>query len=390
MVIKTIIDKKIEIERKREKRLLNLQNLHRALLDNSDTSKFSRLDKVAYILWQKPNTRNSDRTHAIEYYKMFHSDLVSDSLITFENIYQLPKMYDLQRDRATIQNTERLFPAKESTLHHRIEKEMEYRTYYLESSPSGIVYDTDYYLYLDESGKNEKYFVLGGVLINSAQTKQSLENKLSEIQESLSNFRYVPSEWKFSQIKANNLSYYLNLLERLKQEKLGLVFVSAFVENSGLSQGSRRNRTRELLKLILHDCLSLTTGYMTKSSYSSVTSNLQATLDNDGDGLDILEQESFKVEMQEVINRENEYFSTLDNLEWQDSRSNLILQLSDLYASSLNNIFSEIPEETETARAKKVFAKAFLDFVGIKSIEETFKINKKNKVEFINRCINKE
>ncbi len=138
MVTETILSKNIEIERKREKRLLNLQNLHRAILNNLDISKFSRLDKVAYILWQKPNTRNSDRTHAIEYYKMFHHELVQNATITFENIYKLPKMYDIQRDRATIQNTERLFPAKESTIEKRCEKEQEYKTFYLQSLPSGI------------------------------------------------------------------------------------------------------------------------------------------------------------------------------------------------------------------------------------------------------------
>ena len=377
----------LEIERKREKRLLNLQNLHKAILENNDTSKFSRLDKVAYILWQKPNTRNSDRTHAIEYYKMFHKELVANATISFENIYKLPKMYDIQRDRATIQNTERLFPAKESTLRKRFEKEQEYKTFYLQSLPSGISYDTDYYIHLDESGKNEKYFVLAGILTNSKSDRDSIEDELKNIKKSLINYMYVPSEWKFSGINQKNLTYYLRVIERLKECKHKLIFVSAFVQNSGLSTSSKRNKSKELLKLILHDCLNLVTGYMTQSSYSNVTSNLSVTLDNDSDGFDVLEQENIKVEMQETINRENEYFSTLEDLKWQDSKENVMIQLADLYAGSLNNVFSEVSAETETAKAKKAFAISFLEMVGINAVNQPYNYNKKTQVEFINRCI---
>lgn len=61
-----------DIERKR--RLQSIQEIHEKLQSNEDTTSFSRLSKVAYILWQYPNTRNSDRTHAIQYYKIFHPE----------------------------------------------------------------------------------------------------------------------------------------------------------------------------------------------------------------------------------------------------------------------------------------------------------------------------
>lgn len=101
---------------------------------------------------------------------------VKDEQITFENLYILPKMYDLQRDRATIQNTEQLFPAKMSALKKCIEKELEYRAFYLNNNPKSYTYASDYYLYLDESGKNDKFFVLGGVLINSNKDKNKIEH----------------------------------------------------------------------------------------------------------------------------------------------------------------------------------------------------------------------
>lgn len=54
----------------------------------------------------------------------------------------------------------------------------------------------------------------------------------------------------------------------------------------------------------IHDCLSIITEYVCRSSYANVTSRLNVILDNDGAGLDILEQETIKSEMQETIDRE--------------------------------------------------------------------------------------
>ena len=48
----------------RKRRLQKIQNIHEQILKGEKLSRFSRLDKVAYILWRYPNTRNSDRTHS--------------------------------------------------------------------------------------------------------------------------------------------------------------------------------------------------------------------------------------------------------------------------------------------------------------------------------------
>lgn len=376
-----------DIERKR--RLQSIQEIHEKLLSNEDTSSFHRLSKVAYILWQYPNTRNSDRTHAIQYYKTFHPEYVADEQITFENLYILPKMYDLQRDRATIQNTEQLFPAKPSALKKRIEKEQEYRAFYLNNNPKPYTFAADYYLYLDESGKNDKFFVLGGVLLNSDKDKKEFITKLQGIKYNLdTKYKITNHEWKLSSITARNINYYLDLLDELKKELINLLFVSVLIENNGLGQRSKKNKSKELLKFVLHDCLSIITEYVCKSSYANVTSILNVTLDNDGAGLDILEKESVKTEMQETIDREYRYFSIIDNILWEDSKSNILVQLADLYVGSINNIFSEVAVTSENAQAKKDFAQKFLEFVGINNISDIYDKNKN--IEYINKSIVKE
>ena len=385
-----MVKKKQEVtDLTRKRRLQAIQELHEKLIAKEDISTISRLTKVAYILWQYPNTRNSDRTHAIQYYKTFHPEYVKNDLITFENLYNLPKMYDLQRDRATIQNTEELFPAKLTTSRRRKQQESEYRSFYINTNLKLYANDENYYLYLDESGKNDKYFILAGILINSAENKDFLALKLAEIRAELNKkYNTQINEWKFSNINHRNVEYYYELFEKIKKFGINIVFISVLVENSGLSLESKKHKTKELLKFIIKDCLDTLTLYTCRSSYESVISKLNTILDNDGAGVDILQQEQIRTEIKSEIGIESRYFSVLEELSWQDSKVNNFVQIADLYASSLNNIFSEMPVAGTNSKAKKDFAEKVLEHVGIKNIFNS-RGNNKN-FEFINKCISND
>ena len=373
----------------RKRRLQAIQELHEKIQAHEDVSNVSRLTKVAYVLWKYPNTRNSDRTHAIQYYKMFHPELVQNEQITFENLYNLPKMYDLQRDRATIQNTEELFPAKLEVGRRRMAKASEYQKFYINNNPKNYTNDAKYYIFLDESGKNNKYFVLAGILVNSDKIIKVIDDKLIEIKQKLNQkHRIQIKEWKFSNITHANKNYYLELLDEINNIGLKMVFISMLVENSGLSSESKKNKTKELLKFIIKDCMDTLTLYTCRSSYENVVSKLNATLDNDGAGIDVIQQEQIKSEIKTAIGTESRYFSVLENLNWEDSKDNNFIQIADLYASSLNNIFSEMPVEGENSKAKKEFANKTLELVGIQKIFNSRGSN--GNFEFINKCLSNE
>lgn len=89
--------------------------------------------------------------------------------------------------------------------------------------------------------------------------------------------------------------------------------------------------------------------------------------------------------MQETIDREYRYFSTIDNMSWENSESNIFVQLADLYVGSINNIFSNLQINSENAKAKRQFAQQFLEFIGIDNISSVY--NKNKNIEFINKCI---
>ncbi|OLA95031.1 MAG: hypothetical protein BHW64_00835 [Candidatus Melainabacteria bacterium LEY3_CP_29_8] len=80
------------------------------------------------------------------------------------------------------------------------------------------------------------------------------------------------------------------------------------------------------------------------------------------------------------------YLIQLESLVDVDSKNDVLIQLSDLYASSINNVFSELPEDSETAKCKKEFAKHFLEHVGLKKITQEFS-DKNSDIKFINKVI---
>ena len=129
------------------RRLLNIQKIHEAIKNKQDTDKFSNIDKITYILWQNANTRNSDICLSIEFYKQFYSKYIDNNAIKLENLYNVPKMYDIQRTRANIQNTEGLFPAAEEVQQMRSKRSKEFYKYYEKQKRKTYKDLSDYYIY---------------------------------------------------------------------------------------------------------------------------------------------------------------------------------------------------------------------------------------------------
>ena len=106
------------------KRLFNIQRIHNAIKKKQDVQRFNVIDKTAYVLWQDADTRNSDILLSLRLYEIFYPDFVKNRKIEFKDFWNIPKMYDIQRNRADIQNTEGLFPAVDEVRIKRKKKEI--------------------------------------------------------------------------------------------------------------------------------------------------------------------------------------------------------------------------------------------------------------------------
>ena len=361
-------------EEKILRRLMNIPKIHDAIKNKEDLSNFSNIDKIAYILWRDGYTRNSDIALSIEFYKQFHSEYIQDDdAIKLEDLYNIPKMYDIQRTRADIQNTQGLFPATEEVQQMRQKRAKEFCEHYREQKRKTFRGLPDYYMYMDESGKNAPYFVLAGILLNGKKNVQSQKLRFNDLKKRL-NAKYKLSieELKFTDINKRNLDFYKDYLNEIFREGAPFTFLSIIVENKGLKRKTEQKKTKYLLEIFLKELTSVIVRSTCGSPYADERAKLNITLDKDSDGYDAVVREKIKQELDLELKQYYKYLIALDDFKDIDSKDEIYVQIADLYASSLSNIFSNIKADSDTAKCKKEFAQLFLNNVGITKIDDSF------------------
>ena len=376
------MEKEIVAKYKMLKRLHKIRELQFALDNNQDINKFDRLTKVAYTLWKKPKTRESDITLSLEYYKLFYPDYVVDEKINFKDFYIIPKMYDIQRDRATVQNDERLFRPSVETLNKRFKKQIENEERY-----SSYIYTPEYSLFLDDSGKTDNYFFIAGILVNGNDTINIFSKEIIEIKNKIAQkHNIVIKELKFNSIDKKNYKFYIEFLEQVQNLFDKVVFCSSALEVKHLKEHNKKRKPIDCIKLMLEPITFLAVRYSLKSTLTNSLSNLNIIID-ENEAIDVIGKNTIEQELQEKINHNFEYFARMNKFTTQDSKENILIQLADLYAGSLNNVFSAKEIISENAQCKRNFANKFLDIVGISKIDSEHQTDKQ-RIEYINKFIN--
>ena len=238
---------------------MRIPQIHDAIKHEQDLSKFSNIDKIMYILWSDIYTRNSDIALSIEFYKQFYSNYIqADGSIKLDDLYKIPKMYDIQRSRADIQNTQGLFPATEEVQQMRLKRAKEHCEHYREQKRKTFRGLPDYYMYMDESGKNATYFVLAGILLNGKKNVQSQKVRFNDLKKRLNaKHKLSIEELKFTDINKRNLDFYKDYLDEIFREAPPFVFLSIIVENKGLKRKTEQKKTKYLLEIFLKELTSV-------------------------------------------------------------------------------------------------------------------------------------
>lgn len=364
------------------KRLNTIKKINMAIENNEKIPRLYQKDRIAYILWKYPKTRESYIELALQVYKVFYPEYVKNGYIMLNDFFVIPKMYDIQRAGAFIQNDERLFRPNINTRIKRKKQQIEY----LNNVPSNIDYSQEYYLYLDDSGKEGEYFFLAGVLISGEDNKQKIFKKLCDIKNKLDKkYQFSNKELKFTEINKKNSSYYNELIEHIVGIFPAMVFCSAEIKNSGLSRRSKKEKSIDVMQILLEPITYLATRYTLKTTTNTLSS-LHIIMDVEGPELDASKRAKISQELRAKVNADFEYFAYLKDFKTEDSKKNILIQLSDLYASSLNYVFSNKEIKTENAKVRRAFAELFLSKIGIKKIDTKHQ-GDYAKVEFINELI---
>ncbi len=369
------------------KRLINIQKIHDHLIKNEDVSKYSATDKIAYILWKQSFCRNSDIALAISFYNLYYPEYIEDEAIKLEDFYELPKMYDIQRTRAELQNTEGLFPATEEVQQMRKKRAKELQAYYKDKKRKTLKLFPDYYLYFDESGKTDKYFVLAGVILNGIDNNNAQRLRFNELKKNLAKKHNLNvEEIKFASINSRNIAFYKEFIDTVFADGVSMTFLSIIVENCGLKQKTSKNKSEELLKILLKELTSIIVRGTCGSPYADTKAKINIILDKDGAGFDAVERENIQQNLDAQLKQTFKYLIELNNLIDVDSKEDILVQFADLYASSINNVFSNVKADSETSKCKKEFAKHLLSKIGLQDIKKEYPSDKST-VKFINKFI---
>jgi hypothetical protein len=209
------------------------------LADIANSYLATHEQRVAHILQRFPETRDSDTSLCIRYWKMFQADVLEHwQPLELEVLYELDRIETIGRVRRMIQNELRLFRGVEETRRAREAMQAEFHEYlaaHRDSLP-------EVRFYLDETGNegDKTYTGIAGVcIINWKQ----FEKHHAALEQWRSKQAWAETI-HFSDTGADKVDRAVSLLQQLRSRRSGVLFL-------GYSLASRGRTHQDLFSLFI-------------------------------------------------------------------------------------------------------------------------------------------
>jgi hypothetical protein len=304
--------------------------------------------RVTWVLNYFPDARDSDITLMLRYWENF--DAVDATYgIPPADLYRLTRLTSLARARAKVQNTYKLFLASPDVRKKRGQLADEEKERIAEEP----VRSPAYAVYLDESGKNLNYLIIGSVwvlhppdilrLLNSIQAWR-VENK-------------VRGEFHFKDIDSRNVNLYGAFIDFVLSHASVLSF-------KAIAADSRGNRhVDDTITHLLYHLLIRGVVHEDISGRAPLPRTLIVTKDSDSAGRDQVMLANVRDRLTTASAAQLDGRLTLDVFDTSSSARQPLVQIADLFAASLNRVMN-IPNNEA---AKDKLAYYFLERLGIPS-----------------------
>lgn len=344
---KTGISKEARVEKQKQE-----------VLNRAVSGKIENLrDRVAYILNNSNEARNSDVELLWIYWETFEKDEFSGSLVSKDQMKKLARISSLSRIRAKIQNEFKLFQANDSVKRFRGTLEDDKKMEAIEDKPTGIGL---YSVYIDETGKNQEYLSVGSLwLLNFSMSGTfSFEQKLKKWKKN----KQIDFEFHFNELTKNKLPFYKEFFIKFITNFPETGFKLIVVNNKGFS-----DKAKALTDLTYH-LLSKGVDHENTTGRAPLPRVLQVYIDEEEKGSDQLKIENIK---ERLKNQKIEGLH-LGNFEAVSSNEIFFVQIADLFTASINR---KLHSPTNT-HFKDEFADFLLDVLKF----DISKINRQNDV----------
>lgn len=292
-------------------------------LDRERTILLSRLNelnledvrtRVAFILNHYPVTRDSDTALIINYWKVFHHDSVGAGFVSLEELYYLPKPNTISRARAKIQNEYGLYQASAPIRERRLELASEEKESQVADKPE----DSAISIYCDESGKNQRYNLVGSLWINDGYRLFKVFQDLLEWKTASG----IDKELHFTNLKAQDKGIVEDFIKRVLGQSDALGFKAVILDSHTVREMSVEERNFRLhyqliVKGIEHEV---------ETGRFSLPRNISVTKDKD-EGTDKLRLTELE---QKLMTECQAYFDQailVDKVSAEESHSSLFIQL---------------------------------------------------------------
>ena len=304
--------------------------------------------RVAWILNHFPECRDSDITCQIRYWHTFQSDLFDGHSVAVADLYRLTRLTSISRARAKIQNTYRLFLGSPEVRRRRGQLSEEEKEKAIEEQPTYPVYA----VYADESGKTGDHLIVGSLWIIDGINTLKLVRAVGQWREVQS----FQEELHFQSITEAKLPIYRSLLDLLHEWAATLGFKALSVPRKGL--GDVRSALVHLYYYLLVHGVEHEHG----SGRAPLPRTIQLWKDAEEEGFD-------RLLLKQVAERLNGYATlhlggklVVDEMRAVDSKQLVLLQLADLFTSSINRALNAKGKRTSP---KDRFANALLQRFGL-------------------------
>lgn len=300
--------------------------------------------RVAWILNNYPETRNSDIALQLAYWDTFEEGYHGGT-IERDDLYRFARLTSLTRARAKIQNDLKLFQAAPEIRARRGKLSEEERERAVKTEPYPV-----FTVYADESGKTQQHYVVSSLWILHGAETFRLTKAFTEWRKATGFY----NELHFRDLNDGNFARYQEAVEIVFNNASAVSFKSATVERAGA--GSVQDAFRELFYQVTAGGIE----HEDQTGRVPLPRTFQLWKDEEEAGYD-------KLVLAHVADRLTARFQNrlvIEGMRAVTSKGNTLLQIADLFAGAVNRVVNPPDPPPATPSAKDRFADYLLRRVG--------------------------
>ena len=195
--------------------------------------------QVGYVLSLFPDARNSDVGLAIRVWQLFYPNELDGEWLHLDALYRLPKVTSITRVRAKIQNEYGLFAPSAEVRAFREARGEDVAEDMVADQPGPPMIA----VHSDESGKSDRYLVVGSLWIVDVVRETGIFRRLLEWK----NERNIRREFKFAELTKANLAETIEFLETALADADAMGFKACVVDRQRLKKWSVEETVSTLL-----------------------------------------------------------------------------------------------------------------------------------------------